>query len=300
MQGVNVTLEELLSLRHLAYQICLPQPTSSRSDQQGNYQSPFRGRGMDFVENRVYQPGDDIRSINWAVTARTGKTHTKVYQQERERPVYLVVDLNLSMFFGTRTAFKSVSAANIAALLAWAALRNGDRIGSLLVKEASQLLPPFHSKRNLVEFLKNLVQFVMSEPSSYFGLAPALKKLHRSIKSGSLIFIISDFYNLDKNLEEQLQHLAKHHEVSNIFIYDPIEKNPPESDRYLFHDFIQQQSVLLDTFNRSVCTEYRTIFADRLLRLKKLSYGSGMNVLEIATNDDLAKMLRQVVMRKML
>lgn len=299
MQGVTVTLDELLALRHLAHQICLPQPRTSRNQQLGNYQSPFRGRGMDFVENRVYQPGDDIRSINWAVTARTGKTHTKVYQQERERPVYLILDLNPSMFFGTRTSFKSVTAANVAALLAWSVLGNGDRVGSLLVKHTTQMLPPFHSKQNLVELLKNIVHFVSEQSVEYVGLTSAIKKLKRTVKSGSLIFLMSDFYILDEGLSSELQHLAKHHEVINILVYDPIEKNPPKNGRYLFHDFNDYKSVLLDTHNQSIQDYYRHIFEDRVLKMKKLSYTSGMQLIELATNDDLAKTLRYILLRKM-
>lgn len=299
MQGITVTLDELLSLRHLAEQIRLPHPNSSRSLQSGNYQSPFRGRGMDFVENRVYQPGDDIRSINWSVTARTGKTHTKVYQQERERPVYLILDLNETMFFGTKVAYKSVTAAYAATLIAWAALKNGDRIGSLLVKESNQILPPSHSKQHLVELLKNIVKVVTPETNSYSGLSQGLKKLKHTIKTGSLIFLFSDFYQLDEPLKEELQHLAKYHDITNILIYDPLEKAPPEHGRYLFHDFHHHQSILLDTYSKAVCNNYSEIYAQRVNSLKKLCYATGMQMLELATNDELAKIIRQVLLRKM-
>ncbi len=99
----------------------------------GNRQSRFRGRGIDFQESRNYQPGDDIRTMDWRVTARTGRPHTKVFQEERERPIIIVIDCNPSMFFGTRVAFKAVIAARLAALIAWAAIRNGDRIGAVSV-----------------------------------------------------------------------------------------------------------------------------------------------------------------------
>jgi uncharacterized protein (DUF58 family) len=298
MQGISVTLEELLALRHMAGQICLPQPKTSRSAQLGGYRSPFRGRGMDFVENRVYQPGDDIRAINWAVTARTGKTHTKVYQQERECPVYIILDYNDSMFFGTRTAFKSVIATQAAALIAWAALKNGDRVGALLVKGSAQILPPCHSKQNLVELLKSMVNHVAPESQGPVDLAGAINKLKRTIKSGSLIYFLSDFYNLDEKLQQEMQHLAKHHEVTNVLIYDPIEKEPPEGGRYLFHDFNQSQSVLLDTHSKEICNRYSAIFIERLMKLKKISYATGMHLIELATNDDLAKTMRQVLQRK--
>lgn len=299
MQGITVTLEELLALRHLAEQIYLPQPRLARSNEFGNYQSPFRGRGMDFVENRAYEPGDDIRSINWAVTARTGKTHTKVYQQERERPVYIIVDFNETMFFGTRTAYKSVTAVHVAALIAWVGLKHRDRIGSVLVKEAIQMLSPCHTKQNLMQTFKNLVKHATPTSQSNVGLAQAMKKLKRTIKSGSLIFVLSDFYNWDNGLENELKHLSRQHDVTNILIYDPIEKTAPEKGRYLFHQFQQQGSLLLDTNTKYVCDRYETIFKDRVERIKKLSYTYGMQLIELATNDNMVQVIRQVLQRKL-
>lgn len=300
MQGISVTLEELLALRHVAHQISLPQPKTSRSAQLGNYQSPYRGRGMDFVENRVYQPGDDIRTINWGVTARLGKTHTKVYQQERECPIYIILDFNESMYFGTKTAYKSVIAAQAATLIAWAALRNGDRVGALLVKEKAQILPPCHSKQNLIELLKNMVTYVTPEAYGTTNLIEAFKRLKRTIKSGSLIYLLSDFYHLDHGLEKELSYFAKNHELTNILIYDPIEKTPPHNGAYLFHDFNKEQSVLIDTHSKDLCRHYSDIFSDRLHKLKKLCYGAGMHLIELATNDDIAKTIRHVLQRRMM
>lgn len=294
MQGISVTLEELLALRHVANQIYLPAPKLSTHSQYGNYQSPIRGRGMDFVENRIYQPGDDIRGINWAVTARTGRAHSKVYQQERERPIYLILDFNDSMFFGTKVAFKSVIASRAAALIAWAALRNGDRIGAVLVKETIQQLPPCHNKQNLINLFKNIVSFSTPDASQKVDVSTALNKLKRTMKSGSLIYLLSDFYNFDNSVQRELQHLSKHHEVINILIYDTLEKKSPIKDKYLFHDFNGNQTLLLDTHNKNICQQYNAIFNERLMKLKKLSYATGMHLVELETSDDLIATIRQV------
>jgi uncharacterized protein (DUF58 family) len=298
MHGITVTLDELLALRYAANQIHLPLPRIANSSQQGGHLSSFRGRGMDFLENRIYQPGDDIRAMNWPVTARTGKAHTKVYQQERERPIYLILDFSSSMFFGTRTAFKSVIAARAAAMIAWAALKQGDKIGALLVKHQNQILPPTHSKRNLVELFKKLVACVTPGDQDEVTMVSALHKLKHTIKSGSLIYFLSDFYCLNDVVQNELQQFAKRHEVINIFIYDPLEKNPPQHDRYLFHDINQIQSLLLDTNSPTTRDAYAQIFVNKLTDLKKLCFASGMHLVELATDQEIVNIIRQTITQK--
>ncbi len=294
MQGISVTLEELLALRYMANKMHLPPHNNTSSIQHGNYHSPFRGRGMDFVENRIYQPGDDIRTINWAVTARIGKAHTKIYQQERERPIYLILDFNHSMFFGTRVAFKSVIAAKAAALIAWVALKQGDRIGASLITANKHILLPCHNKRNIVDLLKNIASCTLSNQEGSVDIASAVSKLKRTIKSGSLIYILSDFYCLNNVVENEISQLAKNHEVANILIYDQLEKNSPKGC-FLFHDNFQLQSTRVDTYSHSFTSAYKAIFQERFLKVKKLSYKSNMRLIELATDGDLLKTIRQVL-----
>lgn len=299
MQGITVTLDELLALRYIANQLNLPNQKITSSAQQGNYQSTFRGRGMDFVETRIYQPGDDTRTINWAVTARTGKPHTKIYQQERERPIYIIIDFSPTMFFGTRNAFKSVMATKAATLIAWSALKNNDRVGALLMKGDFQILPPGQRKQNLLEILKKMVQFVQPEnhqPCDYISAFARLKKI---VKSGSLIYFLSDFYFFDEALQKELQQLAMNNEVFNILVYDQLEKNPPQKGQYLFHAPIETKSLLLDTHNTTFCAEYSAIFNNRRSNLKKLCFATGMHLTELCTSDNLVKVIRHILMRKM-
>lgn len=297
MNGTTVTLEELLALRHAAYQLCLPQPKQTAAAAHGHYQSPFRGRGMDFVENRVYQPGDDIRAINWAVTARTGTTHTKLYQQERERPVYIILDLGQSMFFGTRTAFKSVIASHTAALLAWAALKKGDRVGALLINDNPKISPPARSKQSLLSLLKLIAKNSTPKKNITPDVISSIQKLKKTLKSGSQIYFISDFYCLDLKLKAELAAMARQHELINILIYDPLEEALPNGGKYLFHAAHEQRSLLLDTSDKKIVAHYKTIFDNRVLDLKKLCFSSNMHLIELATNDDIVKKLSYVLHR---
>ncbi|MBA2653907.1 MAG: DUF58 domain-containing protein [Gammaproteobacteria bacterium] len=299
MQGVTITLDELLALRYLANKVSLPQQRVSTNSQQGNFQSAFRGRGMDFVETRIYQPGDDIRTINWAVTARTGKPHTKIYQQERERPVYLILDFNPSMFFGTRVAFKSIIATQVATLIAWASLKNGDRVGSLLIKDTFQVTLPCHRKHSLIELLKYLVDFSKPHFKEKCDHVLAFKRLKKVIKSGSLIYFLSDFYSFDDALKTELQQLAQKNEVNNIFIYDPLEKAAPNKGRYLFHNNVQPESLLLNTHDLASCDQYAEFFTERLSALKKFCFANRMQLTELCTSDDFVKVTRQLLNRKL-
>ena len=155
---VSVSLKTLIDLAKPASTLNL-QHSKNRAQQSGAYMSRFKGRGMEFDEARLYQPGDDIRSIDWRVTARTGKTYTKVFREERERPVFISVDDRLTMHFATRGVFKSVLAAKLAGLLAWAAEHHGDRIGGQLFSEHDCYeLKPQNGRHAVLRFLNTLVK----------------------------------------------------------------------------------------------------------------------------------------------
>lgn len=298
MSGIHVTLEELLALRKVAFQLNLPQSKSS-NHAHGQFNSPFRGRGMDFMETRIYQPGDDIRAINWAVTARTGKPHTKIYQQERDRPIYLIIDFSPTMFFGTRNAFKSVIAAQAAAIIAWAGVKQGDRIGALLLKDRTQFLPPCHRKKTILQLFKHLIDYTMPLDYPLVDHEDAFKQLKQKIKSGSLIYFLSDFYHVDTALTQVLSQLARNNNVTNILVFDPLEQAPPAlPGRYLFRNNNSAESLLLDTKVASIRTQYQAMFNQRLIALQKLCFATGMHLVQLATNDDIPKVLRQTLIWK--
>jgi uncharacterized protein (DUF58 family) len=296
MRGVTVTLNELLALRHVADQLHLPQKRT-QTLQQGGDLSALRSRGIDFLETRIYQPGDDIRKINWAVTARTGKPHTKIYQEERARSIYLLIDFSPSLFFGTRNAFKSVVAAEVATLIAWAVLKKGDRLGALLIKNNTfKLLSACQRKRSLVELLQQLVNFVEPSDCEVSDYLIPFQSLKRLIQSGSLVYFLSDFYLMDE-FQKQLQQLARNSEVINILLYDELEKHPPKRGHYLFHDTMNSDSLLIDTHSRSLCSQYSAILHNRLLGLKKLCFTTGMSYIAMSTKSkhDVMKVVRQIL-----
>lgn len=276
----------------------LPQSRRISASQQGGYACRLRGRGVDFVENRVYQPGDDLRTMNWLVTARTGKPHTKLYQQERERPVYVLLDFNESMFFGTRVAFKSVVAAKAAALIAWTASLNEDRVGALFLGEKIKWRNPLQNKHHLVELLQGIVQSCEKKESQSTNLSLALEELRRHAKTGSLIYIFSDFYNLNDAAECELTRLSKRHEVINVCIYDLLEKEAPPHGQYLFYDTQNQKSISVNTASNTTCEAYKSIFEKRVMTLKKACFANNMKMIELGTHEDIKIILQPHLLRK--
>ena len=192
----------------------------------GNYHSPFRGQGLEFDSVREYVPGDDIRSIDWRVTARTGSPHVKLFRADRERYITICVDMNAPMRFGTRNTFKSVQAARVAALLGWRAIACQDRVSACLfgdVPAGIQLLPPKRSRRSFCAMLK-----ILSEPPKeqhQVLLDGVLQQIYATTHTGSLVYIISDFMNIDNNFQDVwLGRLCKKCDVVFIAVNDRADK----------------------------------------------------------------------------
>jgi uncharacterized protein (DUF58 family) len=216
-------------------------PAQIRSSMSGQYLSRFKGRGMEFDESRPYQPGDDIRNMDWRVTARTNKAHSKVFREERERPVLLWVDFRPSMFFATRVCFKSVLAAKLAALVSWKATQQGDRLGALLFSESRHLeLRPGRGKKAVLRLIKQLSEFSHAIKGNVGDNKQddrhALNRLVQVTRPGSLIYLISDFRNMTELLEPTLLHLSTHNEVVLLHVYDPLESTLPERGNYRVTD----------------------------------------------------------------
>ncbi len=287
--GIYVTLEELTGLRFEALGLHWQSPQMGGDQQSGDYASAQRGRGMEFHEVRAYQAGDDIRSMDWRVTARTGKPHTKLYVQERERPVYIIVDLNASMFFGTKVAFKSHIAIKTAALLAWAATKHGDKAGGMILsKKGLQEFKP--QRRQILPFLKAMTEASYDIPCGKpFSLTIALERLQRVIRPGSLVYVISDFHSLDEAAEKQMRRLSLQQSMTSICIYDTLEKVAPPDNYYAYSD--GQQYTSLDTSDLKMRHAYAQGFEQHLEKLRNLCTSSGTELLELATHDPLVKSL---------
>ena len=286
---VSVSLKTLIDLAKLANSLNLHH-TQLRSRQSGGYMSRFKGRGMEFDEARLYQPGDDIRSIDWRVTARTGKTHTKVFREERERPVFISVDNRLTMHFATRGVFKSVLAAKLAGLLAWTAEYHGDRIGGQLFSEHEcRELKPQNGRHAVLRFLNALVK--PQEPlSKAFTLDQVLARLNQHARPGSLVYIISDFRGINDQAETHIAKLSQHCEVVLIFVYDPLESSLPTKGRYRFTD--DERDVVIDASDQQRLLSYHQRFDQRLQRLELLAKKRGLAFIQCSTSEDPLQCLR--------
>ncbi|UTV30351.1 DUF58 domain-containing protein [Photobacterium atrarenae] len=224
--GVNLCLAELLQYKNQAVR-WLPPAQSIWSQLNGQHLSRKKGRGMNFSEVRPYQPGDDIRAIDWRVTARTGKTHTKLFTEEREQPVMLLIDLSQNMHFGSMLLLKSVQAAHFASLLSWLAVSEQDRIGAIIYtgfqliecKPTARQQGPLRVINALIEAHRH------QEPEQVpVDFAAALKHLHHLCPKGSDIVVISDFYLLTATDKHRLSQLRQHNRIRFVQVSDPLEQ----------------------------------------------------------------------------
>ncbi|KXI29953.1 DUF58 domain-containing protein [Paraglaciecola hydrolytica] len=260
--GVNLGIKELIYYQGKTSLVNLSPRKTVQAKLAGAYLAKTKGRGMEFDEARHYQAGDDIRAIDWRVTARTGKTHTKIYREEKERPVFVLADLSSSMQFGTQLMFKSVQAAHLAALLAWAARKRGDRIGGLIFNQHQHIeCKPFTRQKAVLSLLNSLIKVQSqaiqnnSEPTKLtpvghkkVTLADACARLRRLAHPGSLIFILSDFKQLDELAQQHIAQLSKHCEIVAYPISDPFEHQLPKvrtSQRVALTDGMDQQQIML-------------------------------------------------------
>jgi len=286
---VSIQLKTLVNLAKPACFLKLHH-SAIRSRQSGGYISRFKGRGMEFDEARLYQPGDDIRSIDWRVTARTGKTHTKVFREERERPVFIAVDNRSSMHFATRGVFKSVQAAKIAGLLAWAAQYKGDRIGGQVYTDSScQEIKPQNGKHAVLRFFNTLTH-AQSTTQLEISLEKTLARLVQHARPGSLVYIISDFRGFNQKAENHLSKLSRHCDVVLIHIYDYLESHLPAKGRYRFTD--GQRDVVIDTGDKQRILSYQQQYQQRLEFLQHTAKKLGILFIQCSTTDDPIEVLR--------
>lgn len=286
MKGVQITLDELIQARLPAQRLRLAARNSARAQRGGAHLSRFRGRGIDFDEVRVYQPGDDIRAMDWRVTARTGRPHAKVFREERERPVLFAVDLGASMQFGTRVAFKSVIAAKVAAFWAWCAARHGDRVGGVLLHDQRSVdCKPRVGHAGVLRLLNAMAEpLLMSTTVPEQGIPHMLQRLRSVAHPGSLIVWISDFQALNATHAAALSELHQHSEIVAVQIYDDLEAQLPPPGRYRVSD--GRQSLAFDAADPTLRTAYQQHFAQHTQALQALLSAQSIPMLRIATHDD--------------
>lgn len=232
--GVDVQLNELLSYKQQDKLQLQPKATAAFQQLAGNYLAKIKGRGMEFAEVRHYQSGDDIRTIDWAVTARTGKAHTKLFHEEKERPVFILLDLSDSMVFGSQFVFKSVQACHLASLLSWQAKQRGDRLGGIVFNQQQAAeLRPYGRSKGLMRFLHQSQQLCVKQPfkesDNEQSLLLQLKRLSRLVQTGSQIHLISDFSQLDESCKKLLTLINRHNQINAWQISDPLEQILPKN-----------------------------------------------------------------------
>lgn len=272
-----------------------------RARKGGQYLSHFKGRGMEFDEARPYQDGDDPRHIDWRVTARTGRPYTKLFREERERPVLLAVDLRAAMHFATRGVFKSVLAARLATLLAWAAVQRGDRLGGFVFSEAADReLRPRLGRRAVLGFIHELATApgwtVAGDPAPAQSEAAAqgtLAGLRRVARPGSLIAIFSDFRDLDEGAMKHLAAMGRHNDVLAFFVHDRLERQLPPAGVYPVA--APGASFTIATGRRRVRAAHRRAFDARRERMQALCRQHDIRWIETRTEDEPLAVLAGVV-----
>jgi uncharacterized protein (DUF58 family) len=291
---LSLSLAELVALRSPAKAIDLLAKRKVFTDRAGGHLSGFKGRGIDFDQARAYQPGDDIRLMDWRVTARSGKPHTKIFHQERERPVFLLIDQGPHMFFGTKVTFKSIIAAKAAALIAWAAVHNGDRVGAIIFAGQKHIeLRPQSRKQGVLPLLKLLTETSQPQPltSDTNDFASALLRLRRVARPGSLVFLISDFSHCTAEIKPHLARLAQQTETIACFVSDPLERVPPPPGYYTVSDG-EKTTVTLDTTGTQLVEQYQARFTQRFNHVRETLYSQGIPLLQLSTDQDVTTVFR--------
>jgi uncharacterized protein (DUF58 family) len=254
----------------------------------GEYRSVFKGQGMEFAEVREYMPGDEVRSIDWNVTARMRRPFVKRYIEERELTVMLVVDVSGSERFGTRRRFKSELASELAAVVAMAAIRNNDRVGTLMfTDEVEHVVPPRKGRRHALRVIRDLLAF---EPTrTRTNIAATTDYLIKMLHHKSVIFLVSDF--MDEGIEHPLKLLAQRHDVVAVTIEDPSETHLPDIGLARFLDPESGATVDVDTSNPSVRSKYQSAVDSERERRKRLLRRLAIDEIPVTTDQSIMEPL---------
>ncbi len=294
-----ISAQSLIKLRLLANQLPLDSG-KIHAKQGGAYLSSFKGRGMEFDESRIYQAGDDIRNMDWRVTARTGTAHTKVFCEERERPVLLWLDLNPSMMFATRNKFKSVIATEVATLVAWSAAKNNDRVGGLIFSAEDHVeLKPRRGKTAALDFIGRCTKhsawsadpLAMSKQNSEDrNMLSAVSRLRKVTHPGSLIFMISDFRDMDEKAFSHVANLSRNNDIIFVKITDPIEVDLPLSGSYKLTDGVRE--FQLQTSNKKTRDRYHEKYLLNNSQLETFCRKNRIHLITLSTADDVLETLK--------
>ncbi|HJY12076.1 MAG TPA: DUF58 domain-containing protein [Flavobacterium sp.] len=249
----------------------------------GEYHSSFKGRGMTFSEVRQYQYGDDIRNIDWNVTARYNEAHVKVFEEERELTMVLMVDISGSEGFGSKSQFKKDIVTEIAATMAFSATQNNDKIGLILFSDNVELyIPPKKGRSHVLRIIRELIEF---EPKSHkTDISQALKFLSGTQKKKAIVFVISDF--MSENYEQTLKIASKKHDITGVRVYDIREEKIPNLGMVSMLDAETGKIQLVDTGSKSVRMNYEKHYHDRVNYFKDIFSKSGAGVVNTRVDEN--------------
>ena len=254
----------------------------------GEYHSTFKGRGMTFSEVRQYQFGDDVRSIDWNVTARYNEPYVKIFEEERELTMVLMVDISGSEFFGTNQAFKKDIITEISATLAFSATQNNDKIGLLLFSDEIELfIPPKKGRSHVLRIIRELIEF--KPQSKKTDLTKALKYLSNMLKKKAIVFILSDFMTDD--YEKTMKIVGKKHDVTGIRVYDEKEEAIPNLGMVQMQDEETGELMLVNTGSKTIRNNYSKHYNERVNYFEGAFKRSGSGVIHTRTDESYVKKL---------
>jgi uncharacterized protein (DUF58 family) len=262
----------------------------------GEYHSAFKGSGMTFNEVRDYHPGDEIRKIDWNVTARFNSPFVKVFEEEREMTVMLLVDTSASEFFGTRVQLKKELITEICAVLSFSAIQNNDKIGVIFFgNEVEKFIPPKKGKSHILRIIRELISFEPQTQGTNIG--EALRYLTNAIKKKSTAFLLSDFLD-DKNYENALKVANKKHDLISLRIYDRLQEDLPNIGLVPFYDAESGSTILVDTSSKSVRTDYNLNSRKQREGLFDQFKKSGIDYANISTQDNYVRPLMNLFKKR--
>lgn len=300
VEGVYVDLEELIALEQRGRRVSFLPRQPVHSLLAGRYASRMRGRGLNFEEIRDYRPGDDVRSIDWKVTARLRKPHVRVFNEERDRQGLLVIDQRLSMFFGSRLAVKSVTAAQASAICAWRILAAGDRIGGLVFNDTDMAeVRPERARRTVLHLISQIVAFnqrlgvgrgIVSHPDM---LNRALERVRRLAPHDATVIVISDFDGADEATHDIIADLARHNSVIALLVHDPLQSELPASARMTVTD--GELQIVLDVGRESVRRNIQEVTEARLRGVFAWTRELGVPVLPLSAAEETARQIQKLI-----
>jgi len=258
----------------------------------GDYHSNFKGRGMTFSEVREYVPGDDVRSIDWNVTARTGKPHIKIFEEERELSVLILIDVSSSGVFGSKKELKIDLGVEIAAMLSFSAIKNNDKVGlALFSDKIEKYIPPKKGKKHVLRLITDIVNHDFENSNKRTSIKTAIDFANKISKRKSVIFLISDF--IDDNFWNELKFLNFKHDVVGLQIYDSYERNFPNVGLINIHDSETGENTWIDTTSKKNRDKFQKNSDEKLDKFSMKCKNIGFDLLQINTEDDYIKFLMQ-------